>query len=212
MDIRKWLQETVLPEQPVSPTRLEQSGPDAPPHPTAPERDLRAGRRRKRSTSDSSLLRTRTIRREPSLVERRAAIVDSGDDSAYSDAHHPPVHSSESSSSSQQYARKPRRKTRPERYEPTSKGAKGRGTQVNRHRKDESKKKKHSSRRKKADKPGAGLVQSFHAKNVPKDRLTVREQPTLARTILTADTVEAAREARALQQREGFVASQGPWP
>lgn len=43
----------------------------------------------------------------------------------------------------------------------------------------ESKKTKGKSRRNKAEKPGIGLVQSFHARNVPRDRLTLKPREKL---------------------------------
>jgi hypothetical protein len=69
------------------------------------------------------------------------------------------------SSNSSRYARKPRRKTRPERYEP--------GSHAHRHHKGESKRPRRTSRRKKGEKP-PGVMQTFQAKNVSGDRLTVR--------------------------------------
>lgn len=175
MDIRRWLDETVLPEQPPSPACPEKLGLAPFFHNRKPDRERpkETGRRR-RSTSDSSLLNTPPPPRQRSPpTQREADIDDSADDSACSDAYHPAGDSRESSTSSQQYARRPRRKIRPERYEPISKDVKERGTQVYRHQKGESKKTRRKSRRNNADRSGIGLVQRFHAKNVPTDRLTV---------------------------------------
>jgi hypothetical protein len=180
MDIRTWLDGTVRPEPLPSPDPLRQPGPPRFHPPKEPEGHAagagarRARRRPRQSSEDSSLLAAPTVRSETPPSETEADIDGSGDDTACSDAYHPAHHAPpESSTSSQQYARRPRRKTRPELYEPTPKDAKERGTQLYRHRKGESNRSKRKSRRRKADKPGVGLVQSFHAKNVSKDRLTV---------------------------------------
>jgi hypothetical protein len=213
MDIRKWLEETVLPECPPSPSLPEQMGLAPFLYSKASEKGPKQGRRRKRSTSDSSLIHARTARRRSPPVRQPADAVNSGDASACSNAYQP-THSSRGSTSSQQYARKPRRKTRPERYEPTLKDAKGRGKQENKHQKGESKHRKHKSRRNKAEKQGVGLVQSFHAKNVPTDRLTVRScsyDAGLSHGLMVG-IVEAAREARTLQQGESVFSRQRSWP
>lgn len=177
MDIRTWLDGTVRPEPLPSPDPLERPGPPRFLRSKEPEGQAKAkGRRGQRqwpSTSDSSLLAAPAARKRTPPTKSEADIDGSGDGSACSDAYHPAHHASVSSTSSQQYARRPRRKTRPELYEPTSKDAKERGTQLYRRPRGESNKSKRKSRRKKAAKPGVGLVQSFHAKNVLKDRLTV---------------------------------------
>lgn len=176
MDIRKWLDETVLPEQPPSPHVPNSVGPPilpSPEYPKKPERAPEGRRPRESSTSDSSLLHTRPAHQKLPTIRAAAGIDSNADDSACSDACHPAGESSESSVSSQQYARRRRRKTRLERYEPAAKDVKKRGTQLYRHRKGESSKTKRKSRRKKGDKLGVGPPQSFKAKNVPKDRLTV---------------------------------------
>jgi hypothetical protein len=145
MDIRRWLDETVLPEQPI----------EVPPAPTSTKKPDRVPKKkRRRSSSDSSFLEAASRRKKTPPVRFEVA-------ETASEASH--TSRSGSSSSDQPYARKPRRKTRPERYDPTSE-----------HRKGESSKKKRKTRRKKVDKKGSGRVQSFHAKNVPKDRLTAR--------------------------------------
>lgn len=177
MDIRKWLDDIVLSEQPPSP-RPPNGDPPAPlleSH--APEALPKQGhrRKRKRSTTDSSLLHARTAQpKSPSPITKGPDTDKSGDTTSRSHAHQPPDPSSDSNSSSQRYARRPRRKTRPDRYEPKSKHAKGQGTHASRHRDRESKRKKKESTRNRAGKAGIGRIQSFHAKNVPQDRLTVR--------------------------------------
>ncbi|KAF2650192.1 hypothetical protein K491DRAFT_721002 [Lophiostoma macrostomum CBS 122681] len=179
MDIRKWIDETVLPEQIPSPNLAEQLGIARFLHPKQPERPSRGAAKRKRSTSDSSLLDTRTTRKEVPPATRAALVDDYAEDSGCSNASSPADPSSESSASSQSYARRPRRKTRPERYEPALKDAKERGTRANRRVKNESKKNRRKSKRKKTDHPGVGLVQSFRAKNIPRDRLTLKPREKL---------------------------------
>jgi len=174
MDIRKWLDETVLPEQP----------PSLPDHhrslvplfqPRAIEQTHREKHGRKRSTSDSSLLDTRPQRRKTSPIEDVADV----EKNACSEASHPASQSSGGSKLSQKYARRPRHKTRPERYEATAKEVKKRGTHTHRLRKGETKKTKRKSKSKNAEKSGPSTVQSFQAKNVPSDRLTVRRPLTI---------------------------------
>ncbi|KAF2261887.1 hypothetical protein CC78DRAFT_339478 [Lojkania enalia] len=178
MDIRKWLDETVLPERP--PGLPEQLGLPAFLCPKEVEEPPREKRRPKRSASDSSMLEACPARIKTPRIEHGVDIDDStSSDSACSNASQHTTRSSGSSSSSQQYARRPRRKTRRERYEPAAKDVKARGTLVYRHRKRESRKTKRKSRRSKTDKPGIGLVQSFHAKNIPRDRLTLRPREKL---------------------------------
>ncbi|KAF2281299.1 uncharacterized protein EI97DRAFT_25754 [Westerdykella ornata] len=182
MDIRKWLNDIVLPEQPPSPGLPHQDTPAPLLESHVPETRPKQGRRRKRSTTDSSFLEARTVPpkpKSPPPIRKEADTDESRDTSTCSDAHQPPNASSDSSSSSQRYARRPRRKTRPERYEPKSKHVKEQGAHASRHRNGESKQKKRKSRRKKSERPGMGLVQSFHAKNVPQDRLTLKPREKL---------------------------------
>lgn len=207
MDIHKWLDETVLPVRPPSSPNVPAQSSPVPFRPPRPSDTLlNKGRRRKRSTSDSSLLHVRTAAGGASPMRRPADAVEGGDGGTTCSDADGPDSSSESGMSGQRYARKPRRKTRPERYGPAPKDDK-------RHQKGESRKSKKRSRRKTAEKQGAGLVQSFHAKNVPQDRLTVCSPPYASLTGhgLMWCVVEATRKARTLQQGEGFVACQGPW-
>lgn len=130
--------------------------------------------RRKQSRSDSSLLPL-PPRHTPHTKKRRPPTerntTDESAGSEVSDATH--TESAESSTSSQRYARKPRRKTRPERYEPPSKPVRERGKHAHGRPKGESKKSRRKSRRRIGEQPGSGIVQTFHAKNVSRDRLTV---------------------------------------
>lgn len=170
MDIRKWLDETVLPQQPPSPSPHDQR------HEYPALRIERARRapiekhKRKQSTSDSSLLDDPRQRRS-SVVPKQGNIIKENVNEGASASH--PTSRSESSVSSEPYRRKPRRKTRPERYEPVPQGARERGTHTRRQKKGESKKTSRISRRNKSGKPRNDIVESFQAKNVPRDRLTV---------------------------------------
>lgn len=159
----------MLPEQPPSPPEQQ---PGFPPilQSTETGQTHRERRTRRRSTSDSSLLDTRPRRKQISAIEKE----DDVENSACSNALHSAGHFSGSSTSSQPYARRPRRKTRPERYDPTAKDVNERGMHTRQRRKGESKKTKRKSKPSRAEKPGTGIVQSFQAKNVPRDRLTVR--------------------------------------
>jgi hypothetical protein len=161
MDIRKWLDETVQPEAPGEPVELRQKAEPS-----------KRKRQRKRSKSDSSLLDPATFpppprRRRKSSPEimRRARIERGTANDSASEA--PQAATASDSSNSSRYGRKPRRKTRPEHYEP--------GSHADRDRKGESKKTRRKPKRKKREQAGiGGIVQNFHAKNVSGDRLTVR--------------------------------------
>lgn len=85
---------------------------------------------------------------------------------------------SEPETASDKYERKPRRKTRPNRYQlkPTKeKKSKEHKGQTGRHGHEERKSKKRKRKRTARDNPASGWVMGFHAKNVAKDRLTVRD-------------------------------------
>lgn len=161
----------MLPQQPPSPLgrRQDCDGPE-------PERGHREQRRQARATSDSSLLDAPPQRKQVSPSERAALVQDMADETNRPAATYP-TSRSESSASSEPYRRKPRRKTRPERYGPAPKDAKERGPDTQQPRKGESKKTRRRPRRMKANKSGSGIVQSFQANNVRKDRLTVRVTP-----------------------------------
>ncbi|KAF2437369.1 hypothetical protein P171DRAFT_400076 [Karstenula rhodostoma CBS 690.94] len=173
MDIHKWLSETVLPHQPPSPPGQEEE--HHVPCSVGPERAPKEQRRRKRGSSDSSLLAAlQHDKGQPSAP----SVGEEADETGHTDASHS-ASRSERSVSSKPYRRKPRHKTRPERYEPLSKDAKERGLHAQRRDGGESNKERRKSRRKKASKSGSGLVQSFQAKNVPRDRLTLKPREKL---------------------------------
>ncbi|KAF2204474.1 hypothetical protein GQ43DRAFT_161168 [Delitschia confertaspora ATCC 74209] len=175
MDIHKWLEETQLPKQaPSLPDKVELPT-FLHPKQNAEERPVGNRRRRKNSTSDSSILDTRPKRREPSPIQYERG---EDDVSVGSLASSRPSHSSGSGPPSHRYARRPRRKTRLERYEPKRKTDKELGRHIHGKEKEEIRKSKCKSRHK-SEKKGTGNFQSFHAKNVPKDRLTLRRRENL---------------------------------
>ncbi|CAO2656751.1 Nn.00g055540.m01.CDS01 [Neocucurbitaria sp. VM-36] len=176
MDIGRWLDETVQPEHLPS---LPQTSAVATFYPKRPDPALGGRHRRERSKSDSSLLDP-LLREKTPKRKRNPPTEASTDDNANSEASH--LTRSEptgSNSSSQKYARRPRRKTHPERYEPSSKAVQERGKHAYRSRKGESKKSLRKSKRKKCEKPCSGIVQCFHAKNVSGDRLTLKPREQL---------------------------------
>jgi len=175
MDIQEWLDKTVLPQQPPSP--LEPCSETHPPYVEPIGHASHQRHRRRRPTSDSSLLEALPPRKKAAPVESEHRLGADADESAESDASHPAAHT-ESSASSRPYRRRPRRKTRPDRYDPVPKHVQKRGKHTQRLSKGESKRTKRRSRRSNVDKPDSAIVQGFHAKNVPQDRLTVRSATT----------------------------------
>lgn len=171
MDIHKWLSETVLPRLPPSPPGQGEEH-----HVPSLEKSKRFSNeqyKRKPSSSDSSLLDDPPQRKKGPPSGRVPSIEEEPDENGNTDASRS-TSRSERSMSSKSYRRRPRRKTRSERYEPLSKDAKERGLHAQRRDKGESKKERRKTRRRKANRSGSGIVQSFQAKNVPRDRLTVR--------------------------------------
>ncbi|KAL5379391.1 hypothetical protein DPSP01_008459 [Paraphaeosphaeria sporulosa] len=177
MDIHKWLSETVLPQQPPSPP-----GQGEVHHvicSEGPERVPNKKCRRKSSSSDSSLLKAPPQRKKGPPPGRVPSIEEDADEACHTDASQP-TKRSESSVSSEPYRRKPRRKTRPDRYEPLSKDAKERGLHAQKRDKGESNMERRKSRcKKEASKSGNGIVHSFQAKNVPRGRLTLKPREKL---------------------------------
>ena len=172
MDIQEWLDKTALPRQPSSlPDQFE---PSAPLTAKETEKKRRERRRRRYSTSDSSLLdMCPTHKKAPPVEYELGAEGNVCSSASHSEGHSEGI-SGSSSISNQMYARQPRRKTRLGRYNPSTRDGRERGKHAHWRRKGESKKRKRKSKPKKGVKPGGGIIQSFHAKNVPSDRLTVR--------------------------------------
>lgn len=162
MDISKWLDE-------VAATQALQSLPSK-----QGDNPVSKKRARKQDESDSSLLALQSQSQRPLSAEPKALVGQGANQNADSGASHCiPNGSSRSGSSSHHYARRPRRKTRPDRYEPSSKRNKGRGKHIHQRSRDESKAPKRRTKRKHGEKPGSGIGQSFQANNVTGDRLTV---------------------------------------
>lgn len=175
MDIHKWLDETILPRQAHALPEQLGLAPFLQPKKGIEEGHGRKKRQTKRSTSDSSILDSRPKRRKDPPIEYESEAEQA---SACSVASIPSRHSSPSNSSSRRYARRPRRKTRLERYDPKPEDAKGRRRQLSGREKRGSR----ISRRKSRLRPeqlGTSRVQGFHVKNVPQDRLTLRPREKL---------------------------------
>jgi hypothetical protein len=170
MNIQRWLSGIV--DLQVSSVPAQTATSDVFHRPEKPRPVFDEHRAPNRSKSDSSLLvpRSHSHRASPNVpkpsTENGANRADSeGSQSGCSE-------NTESESSSQRYARKPRHKTRLERYEP--KQHKEPAKHVHQSRKSESKRLKRKSKRKKGEQSDSGVAQNFHAKNVSGDRLTVR--------------------------------------
>ena len=177
MDIRKWLAETespVLSELPGVERFLLPRQPD-------PVPDVK--RRRKRSSSDSSLLKAPSPRPWPKgipALERDSHNVRNPVESVRSDASDSaPSELTDGSTVSQRYARKPRRKARPDKYDARLKRPKEQDESQHPNQKSESMKSKRKSKRREDERTHSGVRQVFQARNVSKDRLTVSVLHTL---------------------------------
>jgi len=130
-------------------------------------------KRRRRARTDSSLIAPNDITVPTAPVTHRRK------SESYADETAPDVQTSSSESKSesngtepsQRYERRPRRKTRPDRYEP--KPDKDKKRKKLSHKEKETSQRHRKSRRKRRDKLRADPGQSFHADNVPQERLTV---------------------------------------
>lgn len=175
MDIQKWLAET------GSPTRAGRPDIEYFLLPKKEDSDFRAKRRRKRrrkrSSSDSSLLKAPSpepprkaipASRQKSRAAQRPTVTPQIDASR-----HAQRESVGSSIASQRYLRKPRRKTRLDKYvvEPDRQKQKDKLEPPS--RKNPSKKLRRKRERCKDEKTYNWVGQEFHAENVAKDRLTV---------------------------------------
>ncbi|XPS70900.1 hypothetical protein M3J07_003101 [Ascochyta lentis] len=169
MDIRKWLAETEHPvplERPVVEPLLLPRQPDSVPD---------ARRRRKRSLTDSSLLKAPSPQPQCKgvpTIERDSRHVRGVADRADSNTSHSTRSELASNSNTgQRYARRPRNKKRPDGHgTETKKGNNPRPTL-----RSESRKPKRRSRRKKeVEKTHGGIRQELRANNISKDRLTLK--------------------------------------
>jgi hypothetical protein len=197
MDIQTWLDETVEAEALHVRAQTAQCNFSCRPEQSKPVFQER--RAQKRCKSDSSLLVPQphlhiAPPNEPDTPTKHNLDVTAGDES-----------------SSQRYVRRPRRKTRPERYEPRQN--KKREKHVHHTHKGEPKKSRRTSRCKKEEKSEGGVAQSFHAKNISGDRLTVR---ATGHAVVCTDTddwmvVETKGAIGHLQQGQGICDRPGPW-
>jgi hypothetical protein len=173
MDIQRWLDEIVDAENPLVPAQT--SGPNFLHRPDKPKSVFRKQRVPKRTKSDSSVLAPQPHSpNAPSEKRKRKRSINRIPDMDSCSEVSRPSHnaSTESKPSSACYARKPRRKTRLGRYEP--KQHKEPAKYAHHSRKSESKRSKCTSTRKKGEMMDSGVAQTFQAKNVSRDRLTVR--------------------------------------
>lgn len=172
MDIRKWLAET---ENPIA---SKQPDVDRVLLPRQPDTVPDARRRRKRSSSDSSLLEAASpkLRHEGVKAEKLDGCeVPNVINKGHSDRScSPSGRTTGSSAASQRYARKPRRKTRADKYDVESKRAVAQDEGQRASRKSVSRKSKRKSGRRKYERTHNGIRQEFQARNVSRERLTVR--------------------------------------
>jgi hypothetical protein len=210
MDINEWLEGTVeaeerttLPDQLGFPAFLQPK--DKP----AVQRSARRHGKRMRHSADSSILKLEEpaavpSRRKPDTAYDCEGLLWAHQDSspALSSAH-----SVENNEGSDHYRRRPRRKTRPERYE--AKTAKEPAKDRDRHERKRGKKGKGAkpAKKRRIDKSGlAGVVHNYQARNIPRERLTVRVLHTKVSFFLL---IRAAAAARHLQERESIITLQG---
>ncbi|KAL1657310.1 hypothetical protein SLS61_000356 [Didymella pomorum] len=172
MDIRKWLAET---ENPIS---SEQPEVDRFPLPRQPDTAPDARRRRKRSSSDSSLLKAASPqpRRKGFTAKKldRCEVPDVVNEDHSDISRSTSGGSTGSIAASQRYARKSRRKTRADKYNVGSKNAKTQDEGQRPSRRSDSRKSKRKSRRRKDEKNHNGIGREFQARNVAKERLTLK--------------------------------------
>lgn len=160
MDINQWID------------GLEQA---KPPNESPLSRDQpHATRKRRRGSKTSSLLEPFANRESRGIKNEQPVVSLSSSSSEISDATSQSTSSlsssPSSSSSDKKYQRRPRHHTKADKYHLKSKTK----SQPKKTRKKEKEKKpKHASRKKHKREATTGLVQTFKAKNVPKDRLTV---------------------------------------
>ncbi|KAF2237093.1 hypothetical protein EV356DRAFT_43657 [Viridothelium virens] len=170
MDIDQWLEDTSAAEgrslaaRLGIPSFLQRANPEA----VSP----RPKRKRGRPSRDSSLLEDAVEQQAgPPRGQREALQEASGDDCRSEASGHSASTSVSAITSTGPYKRRSRKRTRKDRYDPkSSKVQKQKQTEPDKQRKSKSRKKVRRSK----EKHGVSLVHTFHAKNVPRDRLTVR--------------------------------------
>ncbi len=169
MDIRQWLEATNDPQD--GPSLAEQLQLPSFLHrrPEAAEPTYKRRSQRKRSSSDSSFVEANDVRRDSPKRVRKHSRTDLQTESSSGSS----SLESGKSDSSDKYRRKPRRKTRPDRYEP--KKDKKRQHERRKSEKDGKEPKHHKRRtgRRTKDKPTVWMATAINAKNGSKERLTV---------------------------------------
>ncbi|KAL6712042.1 hypothetical protein ACN47E_003085 [Coniothyrium glycines] len=179
MDIRQWLGQIVQPDAPE--TLSTQIVADDPAHYHVSLNLSKLKRRHSRGRSDSSLLDVAPQRQTQQNSTAKLYTAHAATASQYSKT--PQRTRSESptaSLSSAPFERKARRKTRPERYDPSTKPLKESVKHVHQGRKGgESRRSTRKSKRHKGDKSGNAILQGFQAKNVTGDRLTLKPREQL---------------------------------
>jgi hypothetical protein len=210
MDIQKWLSEVVDTKAHHVPAQTSKS--DFFNRPEKPKSVFDGPCAPRRSKSDSSLLVPQTHSHKAPSNQPKHSTENEVNVRVNSEVSHSSCsESTESESSSERYARKPRCKTRLERYEP--KQHKEPAKHVHQSRKSESKRPRRKSKRRKREKSDSGVAQNFHAKNILGDRLTVRAVSMQWRVwlLMIGVAVEAERPFGHLQQGQGINGHPRPW-
>ena len=162
MNINQWIESL---EQAVPPN--ESPLPTDQPH---------APLKRGRGSRTSSLLEPLTNRKKRGTKEKQSVVSADSSSSVSSDATSTSTSSRPStlpsSSSSKRYRRRPRHHTKEDKYHSKS-ISKPQQKRREKKKKEKEERAKHSRRNKHKSKAVTGVVQTFKAKNVPKDRLTV---------------------------------------
>ncbi|KAH0385762.1 hypothetical protein KCU92_g3254, partial [Aureobasidium melanogenum] len=165
MNINQWIESL---EQAVPPN-------ESPLHTDQPHAPLKRGR----GSRTSSFLEPFTNQKKRGTKDKQSIVYvdssssDTSDATSISTSSHPT--SQPSSSSSRRYRRRPRYHTKADKYhsKTESKSQQKREKKKKKKKKKEEKEKGHSRRNKRKSKAVTGVVQTFKAKNVPKDRLTL---------------------------------------
>ena len=180
MDIDQWLLNTSAPEgeglaaRLGIPSFLQRANPEP----------IRPTHKRKRSQPprESSLLEETVSLQRDASEAHQGALQEALESGSPSRASSRAVSTSVSAvTSTGLYKRKPRKKTRVDRYDPKPRKSKRR-RQTKREDREETRNRKKSRRSK--EKHGSGVIQAFRAKNVASDRLTVRQLRVHSRSLL----------------------------
>ncbi|KAI9692953.1 MAG: hypothetical protein M1822_004948 [Bathelium mastoideum] len=172
MDIDQWLQNTSAPEEKSLAARLGIPSflQRANPEPASP----RHKRKRHRPSRDSSLLEEVVPQQADAPTRQQEAVADPIDSDSHSEISNRSAGTSVSAATSAAlYRRRPRRKTKADRYDPKSAKPRKRREKTSDDRKEAKGGKKV---RRSREKHGVGLVHTYHTKNVAADRVTVSRE------------------------------------